>query len=36
MLIDPEATKDNKTRDIKEVTIQFTFFEYKEYKESES
>ena len=36
MLIDPEATKDNKTRDIKEATIQFTFFEYKEYKESES
>jgi len=36
MLIDPEVTKDTKTKDIKEVTIQFTFFDYKEYKESES
>ena len=33
LLIDPEVTKDSKTRDIKEVTIQFTFFDYKEYKE---
>ena len=34
LLIDPEVTKDNKTKDIKEVTIQFTFFDYKEYKEN--
>ena len=33
LLIDPEVTKDSKTKDIKEVTIQFTFFDYKEYKE---
>ena len=31
-LIDPEVTKDSKTKSIKEVTIQFTFFDYKEYK----
>jgi len=36
LLIDPEATKDSKTKDIKEVTIQFTFFDYKEYKENKS
>ena len=36
LLIDPEATKDSKTKNIKEVTIQFTFFDYKVYKESES
>ena len=36
MLIDPEVTKDSKTKNIKEVTIQFTFFDYKEYKKSES
>ena len=35
-LIDPEVTKDNKTKNVKEVTIQFTFFDYKVYKESES
>ena len=35
LLIDPEVTKDSKTKDIKEVTIQFTFFDYKKYKESE-
>ncbi len=28
LLIDPEVTKDSKTKDIKEVTIQFTFFDY--------
>jgi cytochrome c oxidase assembly protein subunit 11 len=33
ILIDPEVTKDSKTKNIKEVTIQFTFFDYKEYKE---
>ena len=31
LLIDPEVTKDSKTKSIKEVTIQFTFFDYKEY-----
>ena len=36
LLIDPEATKDSKTKNIKEVTIQFTFFDYKEYKKNES
>ena len=34
ILIDPEVTKDSKTKNIKEVTIQFTFFNFKEYKES--
>ena len=36
LLIDPEATKDSKTKNIKEVSIQFTFFDYKEYKEQNS
>ena len=36
MLIDPEVTKDTKTKGIKEVTIQFTFFNYNEYKENKS
>ena len=36
LLIDPEATKDDKTKNIKEVTIQFTFFDYKEYKNQKS
>ena len=35
LLIDPEVTKDSKTKSIKEVTIQFTFFDYKEYKKKE-
>ena len=35
LLIDPEVTKDSKTKDTKEVTIQFTFFDYKEYKEKQ-
>ena len=35
-LIDPEVTKDSKTKNVKEVTIQFTFFDYKEYKEQKS
>ena len=35
LLIDPEVTKDSKTKDIKEVTIQFIFFDYKEYKNIE-
>ena len=36
LLIDPEVTKDSKTKSIKEATIQFTFFDYKEYKEKKS
>ena len=36
LLIDPEVTKDSKTKDVKEVTIQFTFFDYKEYKKNKS
>ena len=34
ILIDPAVTNDSKTKDIKEVTIQFTFFDYKEYKKN--
>ena len=36
LLIDPEVTKDSKTKDIKEATIQFTFFDYKDYKGKKS
>ena len=36
LLIDPEVTKDSKTKDLKEATIQFTFFDYKKYKENKS
>ena len=36
LLIDPEVTKDSKTKDVKEVTIQFTFFDYEEYKKKKS
>ena len=36
LLIDPEVTKDSKTKNIKEVTIQFIFFDYKEYKKQKS
>ena len=36
LLIDPEVTKDSKTKNVKEVTIQFTFFDYKKYKKQES
>ena len=36
MFIDPEATKDSKTKNVKEITIQFTFFDYTEYKKNES
>jgi cytochrome c oxidase assembly protein subunit 11 len=35
LLIDPEVTKDSKTKDFKEATIQFIFFDYKEYKKLE-
>ena len=34
ILIDPEVTKDSKTKDIKEVIMQFTFFDYDEFKKS--
>jgi len=36
ILIDPEVTKDSKTKNVKEITIQFTFFNYKNYKKNES
>tara|TARA_B100000029_G_C17599122_1_gene965187 strand:- start:3332 stop:3829 length:498 start_codon:yes stop_codon:yes gene_type:complete len=36
LLIDPEVAKDSKTKQIKEATIQFTFFDFKEYKKKES
>ena len=36
LLIDPEVTKDSKTKNIKKATIQFTFFDYKNYKEKKS
>ena len=36
LFIDPQVTKDSKTKDVKEVTIQFTFFDYKEYKKNKS
>ena len=34
LLIDPEVTKDSKTKNVKEVSMQFTFFDYKKYKEN--
>tara|TARA_B110000438_G_C15777760_1_gene634855 strand:+ start:521 stop:1015 length:495 start_codon:yes stop_codon:yes gene_type:complete len=36
LLIDPEVTKNSKTKNVKEITIQFNFFDYKEYKKSSS
>ena len=36
LLIDPKVTKDSKTKDLKKATIQFTFFDYKDYKENKS
>ena len=36
LLIDPEVTKDSKTKNIKEVTIQFIFFNYLQYKKDKS
>ena len=36
LLIDPEVTKDSTTYDLIEVTIQFTFFDYKSYKKDKS
>ena len=34
LLIDPEVTKDSKTKNVKEVTMQFTFFDYNDFKEN--
>tara|TARA_Y100000590_G_scaffold230325_1_gene259665 strand:+ start:1532 stop:2029 length:498 start_codon:yes stop_codon:yes gene_type:complete len=36
LLVDPEVTKDAKTKDIKEATMQFIFFDYLKNKEKES
>jgi len=36
LFIDPEVTKNSKTKNVKEITIQFTFFDYKEYKKTEN
>ena len=36
ILLDPEVTKNSKTKNLKEATIQFTFFDYKKYKEVKS
>jgi len=36
LMIDPEVAKDSKTKNIKEATIQFTFFDYKDYKKNKS
>ena len=36
LLIDPKVTKDSKTKDLKKATIQFTFFDFKDYKEKKS
>ena len=36
LLMDPEVTKDSKTKNVKDITIQFTFFDYKDYKKTEN
>ena len=36
LLVDPKVTKDSKTKHIKKATIQFTFFDYEEYKEKKN
>ncbi len=36
ILIDPEVTKDSKTKDIKEVIMQFTFFDYDKFKKDQT
>ena len=36
ILIDPEVTKDSKTKDIKEVIMQFIFFDYDEFKKGQT
>ena len=35
LLVDPEVTKDSETKNIKEATIQFTFFDYKKNNQTE-
>ena len=36
IFIDPEVTKDSKTKDVKEAIIQFTFFDSADYKEKKN
>jgi len=36
ILIDPEVTKDSKTKDIKEVIMQFIFFDYDQFKKDQT
>jgi len=36
IIIDPEVTKDSKTKDIKEVIMQFTFFDYDKFKKGQT
>ena len=36
ILIDPEVIKDSKTKDIKEVIMQFTFFDYDKFKKGQT
>jgi len=36
LMIDFRVTKDSKTKNIKEVTIQFIFFDYKKYKQQKN
>jgi len=36
LMIDSRVTKDSKTKNIKEVTIQFIFFDYKKYKQQKN
>ena len=36
ILIDPKVTKDSKTKEIKEVIMQFTFFDYDEFKKGQN
>ncbi len=36
LLVDPKVAKDSRTKNIKEGIIQFTFFDYKKYKENKN
>ncbi len=36
ILIDPKVTKDSKTKDIKEVIMQFIFFDYNEFQKGQT
>ena len=36
ILIDPKVTKDSKTKDIKEVIMQFIFFDYDQFKKDQT